>query len=178
MDRLTRADQDQHAFAMVFDAPVEKTPSAHTYTHPPGPTDRATLPLQRQRGDHRRRRIRRVLAQQGRQRLLKSPVEMPRKWSAGNGVSKPQSQNGRAKPNSLAITGHPTVSNLRPRTSTGPIPVWIVRAGPCRMTRARPSASFKSFIVARNVSTSISTACARSCRAPARRIPTTVINPA
>jgi hypothetical protein len=68
--------------------------------------------------------------------------------------------------------GRPAVPYLRPRPP--PVRCRSRSFGPGRNHAARhgraPSASFKSSTVARNVSTSISTACARSCRAPARRI--------
>src|SRR3954454_18764536 len=57
-------------------------------------------------------------------------------------------------------------------TATGPMPVWIIRSGPCpcRTRRSRPSGSLRSCIRAKNTSASSSTACARSRRAPERRI--------
>ena len=57
-------------------------------------------------------------------------------------------------------------------TATGPMPVWIIRSGPCpcRTRRSRPSGSLRSCIRAKNASASSSTACARSRRAPERRI--------
>ena len=53
--------------------------------------------------------------------------------------------------------------------STGPIPVWIGRAGscPCRTTRWRPSGSSRSACLARNAANSASTACWTSRSRPA-----------
>jgi hypothetical protein len=56
-------------------------------------------------------------------------------------------------------------------TSTGPIPVWIMRSGPwpCRTSRSRPSASFRSLLAAIEAATSASMACSNNWRAPDRR---------
>lgn len=71
-----RADQHQHAFAVVFHARLQEDaigPHIHVASRRQIallPTLVLALSLGRQPGDDRRRQVRRVLAQQGRQRLL------------------------------------------------------------------------------------------------------------
>src|SRR5713101_8550700 len=69
-------DQHQHAFAVVFHASLQKyTVGPHIQVSarrqiPLLPMPVLALPLRRQTGNHRRRQVRRILAQQRRQCLL------------------------------------------------------------------------------------------------------------
>ncbi|MGY3197240.1 hypothetical protein ACVIWU_006606 [Bradyrhizobium sp. USDA 4509] len=66
----------------------------------------------------------------------KSPVEMPRRYSTGNSASRllvRRAHNGRIA--ELNRIRSPSLDAPRSRTfaratSTGPMPVWIIRAGP------------------------------------------------
>jgi hypothetical protein len=79
------------------------------------------LPLGRQAGHHRGRQVGCVLAQQRRQRLLEiagrdaPQVEHRQQRIQTSGPPRPQRQDRRVEPDSLAIAGCSTVPNLRPR---------------------------------------------------------------
>src|ERR1019366_8254346 len=103
-----------------------KTPSAHTYTYRRAERSRfcpalvLALPLRRQSGDHRRREIRRIVAQERRQRLLEvarrdaPQVEHRQKCVQGLRAPCPQRQDRRSEANPVAIAGRSAISNLHP----------------------------------------------------------------
>ena len=147
-----------------------------------GPTGRAAAsahsppPTPPQPRDHRRRQVRGVAAQQRGERLLEVARRDPAQVE--DRQQRIQARVRRAhfgridevkRIRSSALTS-PRSRSFTRRTSTGPIPVWITRSGPCpcRTRRSRPSGSCTSFHTARNVSASASIAWASSRRAPSR----------
>src|ERR1700688_3443823 len=78
------------------------------------------LPLRRQTGNHRRRQVRRVLAQQRRQCLLEvsgrdaTQIKDRQKRIQAPGPTCPQWQDRRGEPEPLAVAGSPAIPNLPP----------------------------------------------------------------
>jgi len=115
------------AFAVVLQAGLqEDAVGPHIHVSPRRqiallPTLILALPLGRQPRDHRRRQVRRVLAQQGRQRLLEiagrdvAQVQHRQQRIQAPGAPRPQWQDRRVEPDPLAVTGRPAVPYLRPR---------------------------------------------------------------
>jgi hypothetical protein len=104
----------------------------------------------------RRRKIRRILAQE---RCHRPPGSRPSRCPESRAPAKGRPGSSCAAPTAAGLevkrirSPSPTAARSRTftrATSTAPIPVWIVRAGPwpCRTRRSRPSASLKSFIAA------------------------------
>ena len=119
-----RADQHQHAFAVVFHASLQED-AVRPHVHVPArrqipllPALVLALPLRRQSGDHRRREIRRILAQERRQRLLEvarrdaPQVEHRQKCVQALRAPGPQRQDRRREANPLAIAGRRAIPNL------------------------------------------------------------------
>src|SRR6202171_3762838 len=114
-------NQHQHAFAVVFH------PSLQEYTVGPHiqvssrrqipllPMPVLALPLCRQTGNHRRRQVRCVLAQQRGQCLLEVPGrDATQQRIQALRAPCPQRQNRRGEPDPLAVAGSPAIPNLHP----------------------------------------------------------------
>src|ERR1700682_3078996 len=119
-------NQHQHAFAVVFH------PSLQEYTVGPHiqvssrrqipllPMPVLALPLCRQTGNHRRRQVRCVLAQQRGQCLLEVPgrdatqIKHRQQRIQALRAPCPQRQNRRGEPDPLAVAGSPAIPNLHP----------------------------------------------------------------
>jgi hypothetical protein len=135
------------------------------------------LPLRLQARYHRRRQVRRILAEQRRERLPKiagrdaAQIEDRQQDIQALRPPRPQRRDRRSEADPVG-PGRAAVPHLGPDDLHRADPVAIWRAGPwpCRTTRARPSGSFNSAVVSRNVCSSISTALASRSRAPFRRI--------
>ncbi len=129
-----RADQHQHAFAVVFHASLQED-AVRPHVYVPArrqiallPTLVLELPLRRQSGNHRRRKIRRILAQERRQRLLEvarrdaSQVQNRQKCIQALRAPCPQRQDRRGEADPLAIAGHRAIANLYPGDLDGAAP--------------------------------------------------------
>src|SRR6202163_549858 len=119
-------NQHQHAFAVVFH------PSLQEYTVGPHiqvssrrqipllPMPVLALPLCRQTGNHRRRQVRCVLAQQRGQCLLEvhgrdaTQIKHRQQRIQALRAPCPQRQNRRGEPDPLAVAGSPAIPNLHP----------------------------------------------------------------
>src|SRR6478672_6934743 len=163
-----RADQHQHAFGGFFHPGLQVDPvrphihvsSRRQVALLPGVVIR--LPFCGQPRNHRRRQVRRVLAQQSAKRLLEVAGRHPAQVENGNSASRlfvRRAHFGRIDDVKRIFSSAPTSPRSRTlarRTSTGPTPVWIARCGPWpwRTTRSRPSGNFKSFHMATKESAS------------------------
>src|SRR4051812_29782966 len=120
------ADQHQHAFAVVFHASLQED-AVRPHVHVPPrrqiallPALVLALPLRRQSADHRRRKIRRILAQKCPQRFLEvacrdaPQVEHRQKGVQALRAPCPQRQDRRREANPLAITAYRAIPNLHP----------------------------------------------------------------
>src|SRR3954471_19540847 len=120
------ADQHQHAFAVVFHASLQED-AVRPHVHVPArrqiallPALVLPLPLRRQSADHRRRKIRRILAQKCPQRFLEvacrdaPQVEHRQKGVQALRAPCPQRQDRRREANPLAITAYRAIPNLHP----------------------------------------------------------------
>src|SRR3979411_3325505 len=119
-------DQHQHAFAVVFHARLQEYPvGPHIQVSarrqiPLLPMPVLALPLRRQTGNHRRRQVRCVLAQQRGQCLLEVPgrdatqIKHRQQRIQALRAPCPQRQNRRGEPDPLAVAGSPAIPNLHP----------------------------------------------------------------
>src|SRR5271163_23773 len=118
------SDQHQHAFAVVFHASLQEHavgPNVQISARrqiPLLPMPELALPLRRQTRNHRRRQVRRVLAQQRRQGLLEVPgrdatqIKNRQKRIQALRAPCPQRQNRRGEPDPLAVAGSPAIPKL------------------------------------------------------------------
>src|ERR1017187_3334635 len=119
-------NQHQHAFAVVFHASLQEyTVGPHIQVSarrqiPLLPMPVLALPLRRQTGNHRRRQVRRVLAQQRRQCLLEvsgrdaTQIKNRQKRIQALRSPCPQRQDRRGEANPLTVAGSPAIPNLHP----------------------------------------------------------------
>src|SRR5450830_1824371 len=119
-------NQHQHAFAVVFHPSLQEyTVGPHIQVSarrqiPPLPMPVLALPLCRQTGNHRRRQVRCVLAQQRGQCLLEVPgrdaaqIKHRQKRIQSLRAPRPQRQDRRGEPDPLAVAGSPAIPNLHP----------------------------------------------------------------
>src|ERR1035441_5472724 len=120
------SNQHQHAFAVVFHASLQEyTVGPHIQVSagrqiPLLPMPVLALPLRRQTGNHRRRQVRRVLAQQRRQCLLevssRDATQIKHRQQRIQALRSPcpQRQDRRGEPDPLAVAGSPAIPNLHP----------------------------------------------------------------
>lgn len=163
-----------HAFGVVFHPGLQVDPVRPDIHVSPRrqvtflPAVVLVLPLSRQSGNHRRRQVRRILAQKRRQRLLEITsldAAQVKHWQQRIQALRPPSpsrQDRRGKAYTVACAGSPAVPDLYPADLNRPDPRLDRALGTMTM-------SDKTVATARNTSASISTACASNCRAPDRR---------
>ena len=177
-----RADQHQHALGLLLHAGLQVDAIGPDVDVAPGreiaplPALVLGLPFGREPGDHRRRQVRGVLAEQRRKRLLEvagrdpAKVEDRQERIEAPRPARPFRQDRRREADPVVTAwsrrdpgSSPAIPAPARSRSGSPLGPW-----PCRTRRARPSGSLRSCMSARNASASSSTACARSRRAPAR----------
>src|SRR5471032_2338883 len=173
-------DQHQHAFAVVFHASLQEyTVGPHIQVSarrqiPLLPMPILALPLRCQTGNHRRRQVRRILAQQRRQGLLEVPgrdttqIKNRQKRIQALRAPCPQRQNRLGEPDPLAVAGSPAIPNLHPGNLDSTDPCLDRAFGSMTVPDNTVSSISKPEVLhlERNASASISIACASSCRAP------------
>src|SRR6185312_239292 len=137
------------------------------------------LPAVLEAADGRRRESRRILAEQGGQRLRevagRDTLQIQDRQQRLDGLRAAHVGGRIAGAKRMRAGSSPPALRSRTRgclTATGPIPVITSRSGrwPWRTTRWRPSSVLRSAWLARNSATSASIACASKLRAPPRKI--------